>query len=152
MDWKCSHAVCSWLCALGRSKAVWSETAGDPFLHLSLDSWHNAHWSGAGAQTHRSSVVLEPGLLEQTSSQMYSKSHTAERCPNRNVSGYLCLVTERSARVTVGKKSNYSLLVVYLTETIETTRAGTGFFGLRSQPQPFIPARPSKTCLIFWLS
>lgn len=51
----------------------------------------------------------------------------AERRSNRSRSGYLDLVTERSARVTVGKKSKRSPLVVFLTETVETIRAGRGF-------------------------
>ncbi len=66
-----------WVFVLGRPQAVWLETAGDPSLHLILDSdWHTGHSTTEALWywNHRASVVLKLGLLEQTFAQIYCKS------------------------------------------------------------------------------
>lgn len=82
-------------------------------------------------------VVLDPDLLEQTSSQMYSKLHTA----HKHIQIDIDLVTfvwslNGQQELECEWKASTHYFVVYLTKNIETTGASTSFGALSSHPSP----------------
>lgn len=134
-DGTSSQALCSWGFVLGSSQAVWSETAGDPFFHSALSSWHNAQCSGAGAHApaHRRSVVLEEAaLLEQASSQTFSKSHTVPRDVQIETDPVTFVWSLNGQQESQWERKASTHYLWCVTETEKTTLAGQGCCGALS--------------------